>query len=73
MATTSEGWEHNYKLQTYFVFIDTQLCYMVDYFRFIIPCVMNSCILNTKYYIHNKWLLDGDNVEVLHFLYVFAL
>ncbi len=31
--------------------------------------VLNFCILNAKYYIHNKRLLD-DNIEFLHFLYV---
>ncbi len=28
------------------------------------------CILNAKYYIHNKRLLDDNNIEVLHCLYV---
>ncbi len=28
------------------------------------------CILNDKYYIHNKRLLDDNNIEFLHFLYV---
>ncbi len=32
--------------------------------------VLNICILNTKYYIHNKRLLDDNNIEFLHFLYV---
>ncbi len=32
--------------------------------------VLNFCILIAKYYIHNKRLLDDNNIEVLHFLYV---
>ncbi len=28
------------------------------------------CILIAKYYIHNKRLLDDNNIEFLHFLYV---
>ncbi len=32
--------------------------------------VLNFCILNAKYYIHNKRLLDNNNIEFLHFLYV---
>ncbi len=30
----------------------------------------NCCILNAKYYIHNKRLLDDNDIEFLHFLYV---
>ncbi len=32
--------------------------------------VLHFCILNVKYYIHNKRLLDDNNIEFLHFLYV---
>ncbi len=32
--------------------------------------VLNFCILNAKYYIHNKRLLDDNNIEFVHFLYV---
>ncbi len=32
--------------------------------------VLNICILNDKYYIHTKRLLDDNNIEFLHFLYV---
>ncbi len=32
--------------------------------------VLNFCILIAKYYIHNKRLLDDNNKEFLHFLYV---
>ncbi len=32
--------------------------------------VLNFCILNAKYYINNKKLLDDNNIEFLHFLYV---
>ncbi len=32
--------------------------------------VLNFCILNAKYYIHNKRLLDDNNREFLYFLYV---
>ncbi len=32
--------------------------------------VLNFCILNGKYYMHNKRLLDDNNIEFLHFLYV---
>ncbi len=32
--------------------------------------VIILCILNAKYYIHNKRLLDDNNIEFLHFLYV---
>ncbi len=32
--------------------------------------VLNFCILNAKYYIHNKRLLDDNNIEFLNFLYV---
>ncbi len=32
--------------------------------------VLKFCILNTKYYINNKRLLDDNNIEFLHFLYV---
>ncbi len=32
--------------------------------------VLNFCILNAKCYIHNKKLLDDNNIECLHFLYV---
>ncbi len=35
--------------------------------------VLNICILIAKYYIHNKRLLDDNNIEFLHFLYVFKL
>ncbi len=31
---------------------------------------LNICILNAKYYIHNKRLLDDNNIEFLHILYV---
>ncbi len=31
--------------------------------------VLNFCILNSKYYTHNKRLLDDNNIEFLHFLY----
>ncbi len=33
--------------------------------------VLKFCILIAKYYIHNKRLLDDNNIEFLHFLYVF--
>ncbi len=32
--------------------------------------VLNVCILIAKYYIHNKRLLDDNNIEFLQFLYV---
>ncbi len=32
--------------------------------------VLNFCILNAKYYKHNKRLLDDNNIEFPHFLYV---
>ncbi len=32
--------------------------------------VLSFCILNAKYYIHNKRLLDDNNIEFHHFLYV---
>ncbi len=32
--------------------------------------VLNFCIVIAKYYIHNKRLLDDNNIEFLHFLYV---
>ncbi len=32
--------------------------------------LLNLCILIAKYYIHNKRLLDDNNIEFLHFLYV---
>ncbi len=32
--------------------------------------VLNFCILNAKYYIHNNSLLDDNDIEILHFLYV---
>ncbi len=32
--------------------------------------VLNFCILIAKYYIHNKRLLDDNNIECLHFVYV---
>ncbi len=32
--------------------------------------VLNMCILNAKCYIHNKRLVDDNNIEFLHFLYV---
>ncbi len=32
--------------------------------------VLHFCILIPKYYIHNKRLLDDNNIEFLHFLYV---
>ncbi len=32
--------------------------------------VLNFCVLNAKYYIRNKRLLDDNNIEFLHFLYV---
>jgi hypothetical protein len=32
--------------------------------------VLNFCILNAKYYIHNKKLLDENNIEFLQFLYI---
>ncbi len=32
--------------------------------------VLNFCILIAKHYIHNKRLLDDNNIEFLHFLYV---
>ncbi len=32
--------------------------------------VLIICILIAKYYIHNKKLLDDNNIEFLHFLYV---
>ncbi len=31
---------------------------------------LNLSILNAKYYIHNKRLLDDNNIEFPHFLYV---
>ncbi len=31
--------------------------------------VLIFCILNAKYYIHNKRLLDDNNIQFLHFLY----
>ncbi len=31
---------------------------------------LNFCILIAKYYIHNKRLLDDNNIEFLYFLYV---
>ncbi len=35
--------------------------------------VLNFCILNAKYYIHNKRLLDDNNIEFVHFLYYLIL
>ncbi len=35
--------------------------------------VLNFCILNAKYYIHNKRLLDDNNIEFLHFLYIYPI
>ncbi len=32
--------------------------------------ILNFCILIAKCYIHNKRLLDDNNIEFLHFLYV---
>ncbi len=32
--------------------------------------VLNICILIAKYYIHNKRLLNDNNIEFLHCLYV---
>ncbi len=32
--------------------------------------VLTFCILIAKYYIYNKRLLDDNNIEFLHFLYV---
>ncbi len=32
--------------------------------------VLIFLILNAKYYIHNRRLLDDNNIEFLHFLYV---
>ncbi len=32
--------------------------------------VLNFCILNAKYYMHNKRLLDDNNIEFLHFMYL---
>ncbi len=35
--------------------------------------VLNCCILNAKYYIHNKRLPDDNSIEFLHFLYVLKI
>ncbi len=43
------------------------------HFRGEIFEVRNLCILNAKYYILNKRLLDDDNIEFLHFLYELKL
>ncbi len=34
--------------------------------------VLNVCILNAKYYIHNKRLLYDNTIEFLHYLYVYV-
>ncbi len=35
--------------------------------------VWNVCILNAKYYIHNKRLVDDNNIEFLCFSYRYVL
>ncbi len=40
------------------------------YISGVLYLVLNFCILIAKYYIHNKRLLDDNNIEFLHFLNV---